>query len=201
MPRAKNLAGNKFGKLLVTPDVQSRYVRNRSRRFWRCICDCGKEVHVDSGNLSSGNSESCGVCCKGTHRASGTPTYRVWAVMLSRCRNNKDDGWYLYGGRGIRVCSRWFKFENFLKDMGERPSGKSIERKNTNGNYTRRNCKWATPREQAQNRRTTKLSFAKAAKIRKLFAEGIIKAEIARRFEVSFAAICCVIDGSRWVRS
>jgi hypothetical protein len=80
-------------------------------------------------------------------------TYRSWAMMLSRCRNSKDVSYQYYGGRGLKVCSRWESFENFLKDMGERPKGRTIDRyPDKNGNYEPGNCRWATPSQQSSNR-------------------------------------------------
>lgn len=84
-----------------------------------------------------------------------TKTYRAWASMLNRCSNPRCPKWQIYGGRGIRVCKRWQSFENFLADMGEAPPGKSLDRKDNDGHYTPRNCRWATPTEQAMNRSNT----------------------------------------------
>jgi hypothetical protein len=85
------------------------------------------------------------------HGMSYHPLYRVWLSMKSRCNNKKNLKYPRYGGRGIRVCDRWNKFENFYADMGERPDGLSIDRINNNKGYNKKNCRWATIREQAKN--------------------------------------------------
>ena len=82
------------------------------------------------------------------------PEYRAWQSMRKRCSNEKDKGFKNYGGRGIRVCERWNIFENFLADMGHKPSSAySLERKNNDGNYDPSNCCWATRAEQNSNKR------------------------------------------------
>jgi hypothetical protein len=73
--------------------------------------------------------------------------------MLTRCTNPKDEFWHDYGGRGITVCKRWYTAANFYADMGDRPKGYTLDRKNTDGNNNKRNCRWATAHEQASNRR------------------------------------------------
>lgn len=83
-------------------------------------------------------------------------TYRSWLGMLERCTNPKHKHYTRYGGRGIVVCKRWLKFDNFLADMGVRPPGKSIDRIDNNGPYRKSNCKWATRKEQARNSPVTK---------------------------------------------
>lgn len=87
------------------------------------------------------------------HGMSGTPTHRSWMEMKQRCTNPLNIGWGYYGGRGITFDPRWLKFENFLADMGERPAGMTLDRKNSNGPYTKKNCRWATPTEQRRGRR------------------------------------------------
>src|SRR5258706_4182571 len=80
-----------------------------------------------------------------------TRTYFAWQSMRKRCANPNAQYYANYGGRGIRVCKRWAKFENFLADMGTAPAGKSLDRINNNGNYSPKNCRWATPSQQARN--------------------------------------------------
>src|SRR3990170_2164292 len=87
------------------------------------------------------------------HANPKSPTYESWAGMLSRCRNPNQPYYHRYGGRGITVCPRWHKFENFLEDMGERPDGLSLDRINNDGNYEPDNCHWATRQEQNMNSR------------------------------------------------
>lgn len=85
-----------------------------------------------------------------------TPTWISWMAMRNRCARATWHAFKHYGGRGITVCARWQKFENFYVDMGERPPGMSLDRINPNGNYTPRNCRWADAKTQAHNRRKAK---------------------------------------------
>lgn len=93
-----------------------------------------------------------------THGMGHSTENRTWSMMRNRCLNPKSDQYLLYGGRGITICKRWDKFENFIKDMGFKPSSKhSLDRINTNGNYSKKNCRWATQKEQCRNKRTNKM--------------------------------------------
>lgn len=97
---------------------------------------------------------------KRTHGMYRSSEYRTWAGMKARCLNPNNGRWKDYGGRGIKVCKQWFRFECFLKDMGKRPKGTSLDRfPNRNGNYEPSNCRWATPKEQQRNMRSN-LRFA-----------------------------------------
>lgn len=152
-----DLYGKKFGRLTIIEPTEKRC---GGFIVWKCQCDCGKIAYVSSGNLCSGNTKSCGCLRKEqlpelriTHGMSNSSIYCCWRNMLQRCENPNHVGYKNYGGRGIKVCERWHTFENFLKDMEECPKGLTIERKNNDGNYNSKNCIWATPKKQANNRR------------------------------------------------
>jgi len=149
--KAKDLRGRRFGRLVAVGWIgvdAYRYGR------WACICDCGKGTVAHSGNLKQEAVSSCG-CSRVTHGKSETNTFEIWAGMLSRCRTDNPNHFRYYKGRGVTVCERWAKFENFLADMGERPEGMSIDRyPNPHGNYEPGNCRWATPKQQRANQRS-----------------------------------------------
>lgn len=123
-------------------------------RLYLCRCDCGEKRIIPSKNLRKGTSKSCGCLRKELstkHGHARSKTYKIWVGLSNRCNNPNNTHFSRYGARGIKVCKRWNKFENFLLDMGERPAGYSIDRINNNKGYSKNNCRWATPTEQGRN--------------------------------------------------
>lgn len=154
MRTLKDITGQVFSRLTVIKRVTPIGVKPV---LWLCSCSCGKEISTTGDRLRSGASKTCGCSRIGrarTHGQSTIPEYRVWRAMKDRCLNPKDRGYKNYGGRGIKVCERWHKYENFIADMGRRPSDEfSIERRNVNGNYEPSNCYWMEFCKQSRNRR------------------------------------------------
>lgn len=164
-----DLTGAVFGKLLVLERQKSPELKHAASR-WLCKCECGNTLTVRADSLRRGQ-QSCG-CYRSeetiekvrevgrqnkTHGKTLTSTYHSWMTMKARCSNPNSNRHSNYGGRGIKVCERWAKFENFLEDMGERPDGMSLDRINSDGDYEPGNCKWSTQKEQQNNRRNNML--------------------------------------------
>lgn len=145
-----DISNERFGRLVV-----QEYV---GRNKWKCLCDCGTTRIVASIALRRGIQVSCGcyrnkVCAdrKRTHGMSRTPIYETWCKMRKRCADPKSTQYKWYGGKGVSVCEAWESFEQFHKDMGDRPVGTTLDRINVDGNYEPSNCRWATSKEQASN--------------------------------------------------
>lgn len=130
------------------------------------------------------------------HAGRRSPTYKSWDSMIQRCTQASSGNYEVYGGRGITFCARWRKFVNFLADMGARPVGKTLDRKNTNGNYTPKNCRWAIPREQCASRRTTKLKPEHVEEILAL-SKVISLTAIAGQYGVTATHVCGIVNQPR----
>lgn len=155
--RVPNLVGVKFGRLLVLEHLG--IPAGKTIRLWRTVCDCGVFKDIGACTLNDGSTKSCGSCmpripASRTHNLSKTSIYKIWTAMLQRCENPKGSAYGRYGAIGIKVCDRWHKFENFLEDMGPRPEGLTLDRRDNKMGYSPDNCRWATPLEQGRNRKT-----------------------------------------------
>lgn len=160
---AEDLTGQRFRRLTVL----RRDLGKTKRVYWVCRCDCGTIKSIVACDLKRPHTISCGCVNDAVRRIKAlkhgfnrTPTYVTWCAMHARCTNSKLKSFKDYGGRGIRVCDRWKDFANFLADMGERPTGRSIDRIDVNGNYEPDNCRWATASEQRRNQRPVRAAAA-----------------------------------------
>lgn len=153
-----DMIGKTFGKLLVLEEVKERSKNNKI--LYKCKCTCGNEKIINGENVRTGHTSSCGCSRTGInvkHNMSYTVEHKTWGSMKRRCHNKNDSRYKDWGGRGIKVCDRWFNsFENFFEDMGYRPSKHhSIERINNDGDYEPSNCIWADKKTQDRNRRNS----------------------------------------------
>lgn len=173
----------KYGKLVVLEEYSVG-----KGNMYKCLCDCGKIHHATKSNVKLGKIKSCGCFAKETRHLNNrkhgmamkgkvSSEWQTWSKMKDRCSNTKSGDYFRYGARGIKVCERWVMgdgnkngFECFLSDMGMKPTtAHSIDRINNDGDYEPSNCRWATRKEQANNR------AAKGSRNKNFFAVDTLK--------------------------
>lgn len=187
--RRRDITGQRFGRLVAI----EYYGSVNKRTLWKCRCDCGKTIITGEHGLCGGQTKSCGCLARekardnrikfgslsrtvasvsfmGGKPLATHPLWGIWYTMIQRCCIKTFSAYKRYGGRGIKVCERWQPqnkgFENFVIDMGERPTlNHSLDRIDVNGDYTPENCRWATQRLQANNRRNNNILIYKEQEI------------------------------------
>jgi hypothetical protein len=186
----QNLTGRKFGRLEVKALSDHRAKNNKI--LWHCVCDCGNETDVLAASLKRMTSQSCGCLrkemlsqSKTTHGKSASREMRSYSQMKQRCCNKENKDYAFWGGKGVTICDQWLdSFENFLKDMGERPANTTLDRKNNDGNYEPNNCRWATQTEQNRNRSNSKnITINNETKPLYVFADlfGVARTAVSQR--------------------
>jgi len=155
MSKFIDLTGQTFGAWTVTGEPR----RDGHRTFWRCQCSCGEVAEVRGDSLRGGQTVQCALCHRRTaaktHGLAGTPTWLSWQAMRNRCLCEGSADYARYGGAGVTITPRWDDYLVFLSDMGERPTGKTLDRIDVTRGYEPDNCRWATPKQQGRNRHRT----------------------------------------------
>lgn len=187
-PKPKDETGSTYGRLKILRRVESK------SGWWVCKCICGKIIEAYGPDLRRLHTTSCG-CARldatVTHGMRNTVEYKTWVMLKQRCTNPNSDSYIHYGLRGVKVCRRWENsFENFFADMGKRPAGCSLDRRDTNGNYTKKNCRWASRLEQENNKRNNRTISVDGSRM--------TIAEAARHFKINYQTLYHRIVYKKW---
>lgn len=177
---------------------------NKQKKNVCRIKNCGK--HEKAKNLCSGHYERSrrGLevsvpLFKECHFGYGTPEYISWQQMRQRCANPKHPQFRYYGGKGIKICKRWDSFRLFIKDMGQKPEKSfTLDRINSDKNYSPKNCRWSSKAIQARNRSFCVLNEEKVSKIKILNSLKVMRKEIAKIVGCSYATVGDVLKGKTW---
>jgi len=205
----EDIIGSKFGNYTVISRSDKR--SSNGDIEYVCKCECGTIANIRKVSLKNGSRNQCYKCRIKSitdHGKSKTGAYRIWHGMIRRCFNEKFKDYKFYGARGITVCDRWLKFENFLEDMGERPDNLTLDRINNNGNYEPGNCKWATWLDNLQNKGISRIiecdqcnkEFVQKIK-RHRFCSKICKAAFRRSNKIDFIEFVCSICSIKFMDS
>jgi hypothetical protein len=196
------MIGQIYGRLTVAQKVRKEGDRHA---YWRCECECGNERIVVQYDLRNGHTRSCGCLVremigarKRTHGESRRRIYFTWQRMMHRCYRAKHKDYPYYGARGITVCAAWHDFKNFYADMGEPPSGLTLERKNNESGYSPDNCCWASRKIQGRNTRRVRLTMETVNQIRAAAADGTKYPQIAALFGISRGHVGNIVRGRCW---
>lgn len=205
----EDIIGNRFGSYTVI----SRDTKKLSSGAigYVCKCDCGKIKSIRKFDLKGGNTKQCYDCRTKSitiHGKSHSGAYVIWHGMIRRCFNKNFKDYKFYGARGITVCDRWLKFENFLEDMGERPDNLTLDRINNNGNYEPSNCRWATWLDNLQNKGINHIikcdqcnkEFIQKIK-RHRFCSKICKAAFRRSNKIDYIEFVCSVCSIKFTDS
>lgn len=194
MSKFKDLTSQQFGRLKVIELSEKRKSGKRYRYFWKCQCECGNYIIARTDELTSGSNRSCGCLHRETaiknvsinhkHKMSSSRIYHIWQKMKDRCLNENVQCYSRYGGRGIKICDKWMKFENFLewsKNNGYSDS-LSIDRMDNNKDYCPENCRWVDNKTQCRNRRSNIICDYKSEKITLI--------ELSERVGIPYGTLC-----------